>query len=127
MCFEWEGAISTLSDNSLKLVDKFIYLGSSVSSIESHVSVCLAKAWTAIDRLLIIWKSDLSDKIKLDFFQAVTVSILLYGCTKLTLTKHIEKRLDENYTQILQAIQEATPNEKTAIQPLTFHLQTHPR
>ena len=31
---------------------------------------------------MIIWKSAPSDKIKLDFFQAVTVSILLYECTK---------------------------------------------
>ena len=28
----------------------------------------LAKAWTAIDRLSIIWKSDLTDKIKRSFF-----------------------------------------------------------
>ena len=39
----------------------------------------LAKAWTAIDRLLVIWKTDLTDKIK-QFFQAVVVSILLHGC-----------------------------------------------
>ena len=28
----------------------------------------LAKAWTAIDRLLVIWKSDLTDTIKRIFF-----------------------------------------------------------
>ena len=27
------------------------------------------KAWTAIDKLLIIWKSDLTDKMKCSFFQ----------------------------------------------------------
>ena len=36
--------------------------------------------------------------MKLSFFQAVVVSILLYGCTTWTLTKHIEKKLDGNYT-----------------------------
>ena len=41
----------------------------------------LTKAWTAIDRLSIIWKSDLTDKMKRSFFQAAVVSILLYGCT----------------------------------------------
>ena len=30
------------------------------------------------DMLSIIWKSDLSDKIKRDFFQAVAMAILLY-------------------------------------------------
>ena len=37
-------------------------------------------------------------------FQATVVSILLYGCTTWTLTKHMEKRLDGNYTRMLQAI-----------------------
>ena len=59
----------------------FAYLGSSVSFTENEINVRLAKAWTAIDRLSIIWKSNLSDKIKRNFFQAVVVSILLYGCT----------------------------------------------
>ena len=32
------------------------------------------------------------------------MSILLYGCTTWTLTKRLEKKLDSNYTRILQAI-----------------------
>ena len=78
MCFKQE-AISTISSESLKLVDKFIYFDSSVSSTESDVNICLAKVWIATDSLSIILKSDLSDKIKRDFFQAVVVSILLNG------------------------------------------------
>ena len=62
------------------------------------------KAWTAIDRLSIIWKSDLTDKTKRSFFQAAVESILLYGCTTWTLTKHLEKKLDGNYTRMLRAI-----------------------
>ena len=59
---------------------------------------------TAIDRLSVIWKSDLTDKIKCSFFQAAVVSIQLYGCTKWTLTKRMEKKLDSNYTRMLWAI-----------------------
>ena len=62
------------------------------------------KAWTAIDRLSIIWKSDLTDKMKCSFFQAVVVSILLYGCTTWTLTKRLEKKLNGNYTRMLRAV-----------------------
>ena len=62
------------------------------------------KAWTAIDRLSIIWKSDLTDKMKLSFFQAAVVLILLYGCTTWTQTKRLEKKLDGNYTRMLWAI-----------------------
>ena len=36
MCFNQRGDISTLNDSSLKLVDKFTYLGSSVSSTETR-------------------------------------------------------------------------------------------
>ena len=62
------------------------------------------KAWTAIDSLSIIWKSDLTDKLKCSFFQTAVVSILLYGCTTWTLTKRLDKKLDGNYTRKLQAI-----------------------
>ena len=62
------------------------------------------KAWTAINRLSIIWKSDITDKMKLSFFQAAVVSILLYGCTTWTLSKRLVKKLDGNYTRMLRAI-----------------------
>ena len=99
MCFNQTGDISTLNGSSLKLVDKFTYLGSSVSSMETDINMRLVKAWTAIHRLLVIWKSDLTDKIKCSFFQAAVVSILLYGCTTWMLTKCIEKRLESNYKE----------------------------
>ena len=95
---------STDNGTSLKLVDKFTYLGSSVSSTEKDIDTRLTKAWTAIDRLSIIWKSDLTDKMKRSFFQAAVVSILLYGCTTWTLTKRLKKKLDGNYTRMLRAI-----------------------
>ena len=82
MCFNQIGDISTLNSNSLKLVDKFTYLGSSVSSTENDINTRLAKTWTATGRLSVIWKSDLTDKIKRCFFQTTVVSVLLYGCTK---------------------------------------------
>ena len=100
MCFNQTGDISPLDGTSLKLVDKFTYQGSSVSSTEKDIDTRLTKAWTAIDRLSIIWKSDLTDKMKRSFFHAAVVSILLYGCTTWTLTKRIEKKLDGNYTRI---------------------------
>ena len=62
------------------------------------------KAWTSINRLSIISKSDLTDKMKRSFFQAAVASILLYSCTTWTLTKRLEKKLDGNYTRMLRAI-----------------------
>ena len=101
MCFNQKGDISTLDETSLKLVDKFTYLGSSVSSTEKDIDTRLMKAWTAIDRLSIIWKSNFTDKMKRSFFQAAVVLVLLYGCTTWTLTKRLEKKLDGNYARML--------------------------
>ena len=42
--------------------------------------------------------------MKRSFFQAVVVSILLYGCTTWTLTKRLERKLDGNYTRMLRAV-----------------------
>ena len=104
MCYNQTGDISTLKGTPLKLVDKFTYLGSSVESTEKDIETRLTKAWTAINRLSTIWKSDLTDKMKRSFFQAAVTSILLYGCTTWTLTKRLEKKLDGNYTRMLRAI-----------------------
>ena len=104
MCYNQTGDITTLDGASLKLVDKFTYLVRSVSSTEKDIDTRLTKVLTAIDRLSIIWKSNLTDKIKCSFFQAAVVSILLYGCTTWTLTKRLKKKLDGNYTRMLRAI-----------------------
>ena len=104
MCYNQTGDLSTLDGTPLKLVDRFTYLGSSVASTEKDIDTRLTKAWTAINRLSIIWKSDLTDKMKRSFFQAAVTSILLYGCTTWTLTKRLEKKLDGNYTRMLRAI-----------------------
>ena len=104
MCYNQTGDISTLDGTPLKLVDKFTYLGSSVTSTEKDIDTRLTKAWTAINRLSIIWKSDLTNKMKRSFFQAAIASILLYGCTTWTLTKWLEKKLSSNNTRMLRAI-----------------------
>ena len=106
----------------MKLVDKFTYLGSSVSSAEKDINTRLAKAWIAIDRLSVIWKSDLTDKIKRSLFQAAAMSILLDGCTTWMLTKRMEKMLDANYTRMLRAIL----NKSWSQHPTKQQLYGHP-
>ena len=104
ICYNQTRDISTLDGTPLKLVNTFTYLGRSVVSTEKDIDTWLTKAWTAINRLSIIWKSDLTDKRKRSFFQAAVALILLYGCTTWTLTKQLEKKLDGNCTVILRAI-----------------------
>ena len=122
MCFNQTGDISTLNGSSLKLVDKFTYQGSSVSSIKTDIDTRLTKAWTANNRLSVIWKSDLTNKIKRSFFQAAVVLILLYGCTTWMLAKRLEKKLHGNYTRMLQTILNKSWRQHPTKQQLYGHL-----
>ena len=94
----------------------------SVSSTETNISMQLAKAWTAIERLSVIWKSDQTDKMKRSFFQTAVMSILLYGCTTWTLTKRTEKKVDGNYTRMLRAILNKSWRQHATKQQLYGHL-----
>ena len=80
MSFTQKGDFATLNGGSLKLVSKFICLGSDVSSTENDINVRLAKAWTAIDRLSIKWKSNISDKIKRRIFSSSGCVDSTTGC-----------------------------------------------
>ena len=76
------GRSSTLPYTSVKAIEKGAFRSHSntvANLLSSHTPVAIShllkvmsdKAWNAIDRLITIMKSDLSDKIKLEFFQAV--------------------------------------------------------
>ena len=92
------------------------------SSTEKDIDTRLTKAWTAIDRLSIIWKSDLTDKMKSSFFQAAVVSILLYGCTTWTLTKtageETRRKLHKNVKSSIEQVLATTPHETPIIRKL---------
>ena len=70
--------------------------------------------------------------MKLSFFQAVVVSILLYGCTTWTLTKRleifssrlfsVEVVLDRNYTTMLRAILNKSWQQHPTRHQLYVHL-----
>ena len=68
-----------------------------------HQKACIGIILHSNQIFNILWKY-LTVKMKNSFFQAAVVSILLYGCTLWTLTKRLEKKLDGNYTRMLQAI-----------------------
>ena len=90
-CFNQRGDISILKGGPLKQVDKFIHIGNSISSTENDINMWLAKAWTAIDRLLVIWKSDLFDKIKQFFPSSSCINTAIW--MHYSDAKHMEKNL----------------------------------
>ena len=128
MCYNQTGDISTLDGTPLKLVDKFTYLGSSVESTEKDIDTRLTKAWTAINRLSIIWKSDLTDKMKRSFFQAAVTSILLYGCTTWTdkmAGEEARRQLHKNAASNIEQDLAATPHKTPTIRPPTSHEENY--
>ena len=103
-CILWARDIKLI----IFLIVNYILFQDMQSFFEFLVSVINHINWLHLfwdsNRLSIIWKSDLTDKMKRSFFQTAVASILLYGCTTWTLTKRLEKKLDGNYTRMLRAI-----------------------
>ena len=107
MCYNQTGDISTQDGTPLKLVDKFAYLGSSVASTEKDIDTRLTKAWTAINRLSIIWKSDLTD----------TAIWMHYMDSNKTAGEEARRQLHKNAASNLEQVLAATPYKTPTVRP----------
>ena len=106
-----------MNGNSLELVKDFKYLGSWVDETTNDMKVRIALAWQALNGMRSIWKSQLSDRLKLNFFTATVESVFLYGCESWTLTKQLERKIDGTYTRMLRDVKQIhwsshTPNSQ---------------
>ena len=107
-----------MSNSSGKSIQS-IYEENSFNAVCMFICILyLGSSW----RLSVLWKSDLTDKMKRSFFQAAVVSILLYGCTAWTLTKRMEIKLDGNPTRMLRAILNKSWRQHPTKQHLYGHL-----
>ena len=79
------------------------YLGSSISSIENDVSICLAKAGTAIGSLLIVRKSDFFDKIN-GISSKLFLRHTIIFTFRLEANETIQEKIDGYYTRRLCAV-----------------------
>ena len=120
MCYNQTGDISTLDGTPLKLVDKFTYLGSSVASTKKDINMRLTKAWTAINRLSIIWKSDLTDN-ETQFLPGSghidTAIWVHYMDSNKTAGKEARRQLHKNAASNLEQVLAATPHKTPTVQP----------
>ena len=72
--------------------------------------------------------SDLTDKMKRSFFPAAVVSKLLYGCTLLVLTRHMEEKtwqLQKKAASNIEQVLEAASHKAATLQPLTTHHENY--
>ena len=109
-------------------MDKLAKLGSSVSSTESDNNERLEKTWTAIDRLSVKWKSDLSDKIKRNFF---TIAGRVHTTIRthhvggdLPLREKVGKKMHTNATSYIEQILEAKYRKTATMRPPTSLFRT---
>ena len=130
MGFNRRSDISTRKGGSQKLVEKFTYLENIVLSIENDINTWLAKAWTAIDWLTVIWKSDRADKIKCCFFPSsgrINTAIWMYHMdANKTYGEKAWWQLHKNAVSCIDKIQEEAPHKTAAIRSPTTHHKNYP-
>lgn len=79
LVFNQQRSIQTNSGKSIESVVSFIYFGSEINSTEMYVKNCIAKAWSALNKKNVIWKSDVPDKLKRLSSLATAKMVLMYG------------------------------------------------
>ena len=123
---------TTLSNQkSLENVDKFVYLGSTIShngNLTPELDNRIGKAANAFNRLLPVMRhKSIKMPTKIAIYQAVVLSTLLYGSESWNTTVREEKRLAAFHTRCLRRIlgvswQDHVPNavifERTSQVPL---------
>ena len=99
----------TVKGQRLQVVDKFTYLGSTLSRvvhIDDEVNARIAKASAAFGRLReSIWdRSGIRLETKLKVYRSVVLPTLLYACETWTVYQRHAKRLNHFYTSCLREL-----------------------
>ncbi|XP_047990756.1 uncharacterized protein LOC125229861 [Leguminivora glycinivorella] len=97
----------------LDVVDKFCYLGSTVSSnlsLDAEVNIRIGKAATTFGRLRArVWNNKhLTTKTKMTVYQTCVLSVLLYGAETWTSYANQERRLNTFHMRCLRSILDIT-------------------
>ena len=87
----------------LEEAQDFKYFGAWVKRTEQDVKTRKPMTWKACNNLSKLWKSNLSNDIKIKLFQATVEKVLLYGSEPWAVTRKIGKALDGCYNRMLRA------------------------
>ena len=108
----------TVKGQRLQVVDKFTYLGSTLSRvvhIDDEVNARIAKASAAFGRLRgSIWdRSGIRLDTKLKVYRSVVLPILLYACETWTVYQRHAKRLNHFHTSCLRKVARQDPRHRS--------------
>ena len=98
----------SIGGSNLREVDSFVYLGSRISKdgdIRPEINIRIGKASSAFNCLKNVWKQDrISIATKLKLFNAIVISVLLYGCESWKGLKEVEDRIRRFESNCLRRI-----------------------
>ena len=103
-----EGDLKALDGDVLNQVEDFQYLGAWLNTCSKDINIRIGRAWTALLKLNTIWKSNLQEDLKVQFFRATVETVLLYGSSSWTLTKALSQKIDGAYTKMLRVVKNVT-------------------
>lgn len=111
--------VITIDGEPLKTVDKFTYLGSTLSrsvNIDDEVETRIAKASSAFGRLReSVWeRRGIKQAIKLKVYQAVVLPTLLYACETWTVYERRAKKLHRFHMDCLRKLLKITWQDKVS-------------
>ena len=97
-------------DTPLTSVDKFSYLGSTLSQnivVDDDISMRLSRAGAAIGNLnKRLWnKHGITTATKVKVYKAVVITTVLYGCETWTLYRRHIKQLDQFHMRCLRKLE----------------------
>ena len=114
--------IKSLNGSSLKKVSDFKYLGAYVPNSFHDFKIRKALAWSAMNKLERIWKSNLHNSLKIKFFRACVESILLYNSETWTITQAMTNSINGLYTKLLRRAQNVSWRDHVSNQELYGNL-----
>ena len=99
-----ESSVHALGSSEVEKVEDSLYLGGYING--SHdMDTRIRKAWGALNTLSTVWFFPIKKETKTRLFEALTESILLYGCDSWTLRKSLTKNINGTNTQMLRKVQ----------------------
>lgn len=94
MTLNQNGTTKKVSDTPFNYVEEFTYRCNKICRRKSDVNAHISKSWGAVNKLSLVWRHGFPDIMKRSLFQATFISILLYGCSAMTLSSKLERRLN---------------------------------